>query len=205
MFNSLKTNHQDLFVYLKADKVHRHDIFLDKVLLRFLPKSVTPNQLTAFRIIMTPFVFFIVLNEYFVPGFILFLLVAFTDAMDGSMARTQNKITRFGMLFDPLADKLLVGSMVLLLVFGYYHYLLGATIIGMEVFVVGFVLFERKGIKIVRKANIWGKMKMIFQVIAMSLTMIALIVQLPILFSIAFWFFIFAVIFAFISIFGHGI
>jgi phosphatidylglycerophosphate synthase len=112
-----KEKNGDLFVYLKAEEVHPHDYFLAKTVLRFFPEWITPNRITVFRIIATPVVFFLALYNYHVWSIIAFILVASTDALDGSLARTEDKITRFGMLFDPLADKFLVGSLILVLVF----------------------------------------------------------------------------------------
>lgn len=97
------------FTFLDAPMVHPHDRFFSWTILRFFPRFVTPNIVTTVRFIGTPFVFLLIQYNYFKAGIIAFLALAFTDALDGSLARTRNQITRFGMMFDPLADKLLVG------------------------------------------------------------------------------------------------
>lgn len=204
-FNTIKQKNADLFVYQPAEEVHIHDRFLEKILIRFLPTSITPNKITLLRIILTPVVYFFVLYYHYKIGFFLFLCVAFTDAVDGSMARTQNKITKFGMLFDPLADKLLIGSMVFLLVFRYFGVWLGISILAIEIIFILSALWVRVRFKTVKMANIWGKIKMLSQVIAMSITMIAILSDQTSLLAVAYWFFGLSVGFAVISLFRHGV
>lgn len=194
-----------MFEYLKAEEVHPHDHFLDRILLRFLPAGVTPNRISLFRIVATPGVFLLILYGYYRIGIVSFALVAFTDAMDGSLARTKNKISRFGMMIDPLADKLLIGSMVILLVFQHFHFLLGIAILGLEIaFIAGAVIAKAK-FKTVRMANQWGKIKMIAQVVAVCITLIALLLDFPLLLTIAAGVFGLAIGFAILSLFTQGL
>jgi len=197
--------HPDLFTYLSADKKHPHDNFINWAFLWLFPKRVTPNEVTAFRIIATPIVFLLILFGYYKIGIISFLLVAFTDTIDGSMARVRNQITKFGMMFDPLADKLLIGSMVLLLVFRYSNFWLGIVILGIEIiFIVSAFVAEYK-FKTVRMANLWGKIKMLLQVLAVFVTLMALLLDYSYLLTIAAWLFGLAIGFAIMSLFAHGI
>jgi len=204
IFKYLKEKHPELFTYLPADVVHHHDRFLAKLFLCWLPDWITPNKLTLLRIILTPFVFLITLFGNYEFGVFLFLFAAFTDALDGSLARTKNKITKFGMLFDPLADKLLVGSMVLLLVFRYLNYWLGVSVLGVEIIFILSALIAYK-FKIVKMANLWGKIKMVLQVLAVFTILLASLLDFPNLLTIASWMFGFAIGFAIISLFNHGI
>ena len=203
--NRFKKKHPEMFTYLKAEEVHPHDHFLARTVLWLLPKGVTPNRISLFRIIATPFVFLLILYGYYRIGIVSFALVAFTDAMDGSLARTQNKVTRFGMMIDPLADKLLIGSMVILLVFQHFHFLLGIAILGLEIaFIAGAVIAKVK-FKTVRMANQWGKIKMIAQVVAVCLTLIALLLHFPLLLNVAAGIFGLAIGFAILSLFTQGL
>ncbi len=203
--NTIKSNEPGLFTYLKAKNIHPHDYFLSRVLLRFLPEWVTPNKLTALRIVMTPFVFWLIVDGQYLFGVSLFLIAAFTDAMDGSLARTKNLVTHFGMLFDPLADKLLIGSMVLLIVFQYYPIWLGLTILAIEIIFIISALVAKIKFKTVHMANRWGKIKMILQVFAVFLTLLALLLNFPYLFTIAAWIFGLAIGFALLSLFFQGV
>jgi CDP-diacylglycerol--glycerol-3-phosphate 3-phosphatidyltransferase len=70
-----------------------------------------PNRITVIRIFLVPFllVFLISPHGWFpVIAAVIFLIAAFTDWLDGHLARSTNQITRLGQLLDPIADKLLV-------------------------------------------------------------------------------------------------
>ncbi|MBP9732383.1 MAG: CDP-alcohol phosphatidyltransferase family protein [Candidatus Magasanikbacteria bacterium] len=200
-----KERNGDLFVYLKAEEVHPHDHFLEKVFLRWLPLWVTPNRITMFRVFTTPIVFYLTLNGFYKAGIISFLLVASTDAMDGSLARTQNRITKFGMLLDPVADKFLVGSMILILVFRNLNPWLGIAILGIEIIFIVSALIARIKFKTVRMANRWGKIKMFLQVLAMCSIMFGLVLDVPFLFAFATGVLGLAIGSAIVSLFKHGL
>lgn len=200
-----KDNHRGMFEYLKSDEIHLHDHLMDRIILRFIPKSVTPNEVTTVRVLMTPVVFWFILYGDYTVGVVLFLVVALTDAIDGSLARTRHKITLFGKLYDPLADKFLIGAMVLLLVFQHFNFWLGITVLVIEiVFILVAAVTEYK-FKTIRGANIWGKIKMLLQVLAVFLTLLALLIESPVLLSIAAWVFGIAIGFALLSLFSHGV
>lgn len=200
-----KEQNGDLFVYLPSEEVHPHDHFFARTILRIFPEWVTPNRITMFRVGATPIVFYLVLNGFYIIGIIAFLCTAFTDALDGSLARTQNKITKFGMLLDPLADKFLVGSLVLLLVFRELNPWLGIATLGIEVIFIVSALIARIKFKTVRMANRWGKIKMFLQVLAMCSIMIALVLDVPILLLVASGILGVAIGFAVLSLFKHGL
>ena len=204
-YKSFKDKYPKLFTYQKSDEIHLHDHLVASIFIRWMPKWITPNRLSFFRIIATPVVFSIVLFSYYKLGVLLFLLVAFTDVLDGSMARTRHQITKFGMLLDPLADKLLIGSMVLLLVFRYLHFWLAFSVLGMEiVFIVAAVVAEVK-FKTIKMANLWGKIKMNLQVIAVCTILMALLLDFPVLLTVSAWIFGLALGFAVVSLFRHGV
>jgi cardiolipin synthase len=78
------------------------------------------NKLTVSRILAIP----VILLLLIIPqawaawlAMILFSVAGFTDWLDGYMARRDNQVSRIGQLLDPIADKLLVSSVILLLVF----------------------------------------------------------------------------------------
>ncbi|MBP9761326.1 MAG: CDP-alcohol phosphatidyltransferase family protein [Candidatus Magasanikbacteria bacterium] len=198
-------HHPNLFAYQPAAEVHPHDVFLSKTVLRVLPQWVTPNKMTTVRLLGIPVVVWIILHGDYLFGVILFLLLASTDALDGSLARTRNKITQFGMLYDPLADKLLIGSMVLVLVFQQFHYLLGLAVLGIEVAFILIAAVAKIKFHTVRAANLWGKIKMILQVIAIFFTLLGLLLSTPYLFTLAAWIFGLAIGFAILSLFSQGI
>lgn len=70
-----------------------------------------PNLLTLLRIFLVfPIIFFIEKNS--VLSSVLFILAIFTDYLDGKIARKYNKISDLGKFLDPLADKILVSSIL---------------------------------------------------------------------------------------------
>ena len=90
-----------------------------------------PNKITLFRVLMIPVVMVIgelsFLQEKFMFGtnfltvgnfilLILFLICAFSDFLDGYIARKQNIVTNFGKFADPLADKIVVLALYMILV-----------------------------------------------------------------------------------------
>ena len=205
IFNHFVKNHVDLFKFQKAEVVHPHDKFLYRVFMKTWPRSITPNKITAFRVVATPIVFYLILNRMYEIGMVAFLFTAFTDALDGSLARSRDQITKFVMVFDPLADKLLIGSIVLLLVFKYFDPLLGLSILGIEIIFILSALVARVKFRTVKMANNWGKIKMILQVIAVFATLSAILLDAPNLFTFAAWTFGIAIGFAVVSLFAHGL
>src|SRR3989339_914431 len=185
LFKRLKKRYPDSFTYLPATHLNPQDRLIARLFLTWLPRGLTPNRVTLFRIVATPFVFFLILQEYYLIGFFAFLIVAFTDALDGTMARTRNQITRFGMLFDPLADKLLVGSVIFILIFRFLNYWLGLAIVGMELIFVTAAIISNFSLKQTKMANVWGKIKMILQVAGVSIILLSIPLGSPFLIEVS--------------------
>ncbi len=80
-----------------------------------------PNALTLFRIVMVPFFVwaFIADGGHYGPlrwlAVGLFVVAIYTDKLDGDIARARGLITSFGKIADPIADKLLIGSALIML------------------------------------------------------------------------------------------
>lgn len=152
---------------LPQDKIYR--CLLDPL----FPKSVRPNHITVARIFMVPFVVYFLYIGNFPVAVPLFLFASLTDALDGSMARVRKQITRWGILYDPLADKMLIGAVLFLIVLHHVNFWLGLALILVEVVMIaGAWLRSRKGS--VEPANFWGKLKMFVEVVGIMLLLIAL-------------------------------
>ena len=82
-----------------------------------------PNQLTILRVLLTPVFVLLFIHEspdLKLYATIVFLFASFTDWYDGYIARRFNMVSRWGQYMDPLADKILVSSA--LIVFAYMNY-----------------------------------------------------------------------------------
>ncbi|KPJ85892.1 hypothetical protein AMJ57_01410 [Parcubacteria bacterium SG8_24] len=169
-----------------ADKWNRHIVLYphDKVfrclLEPLIPRWLKPNHITVSRIFLTPPVLYFLFVEDYRIGVPLFLLVALTDAIDGSLARVRRQITEWGVLYDPLADKLLIGSVLFLIVLRHINFYLGISLLVVEVgLIVGGWIRKRRGR--VEPANVWGKIKMLTEVIGITLLLIALWLDISLL------------------------
>jgi len=150
-----------------------HDYLFKHLVLPFFPRFIKPNHITIFRFLATPFVFWLLYVENYKWGIPAFFVLAFTDALDGSMARVRNHITEWGTIYDPVADKILIGSVVILLVFHHLNIYLAAALVALEAaHLIGGLVIKMRGGKI--KALFWGKIKMVSQVIAVMSLLIFL-------------------------------
>ena len=77
-----------------------------------------PNKLTMLRILMIPlFVIFALIQQQWAQyvALLIYILACFTDTLDGKIARSRHLVTDFGKFADPIADKLLVMSALVVL------------------------------------------------------------------------------------------
>lgn len=103
---------------------------------------------------------------------ILFVVGSATDAIDGKNARKYNLITDFGKFFDPLADKFLVNSaLIFLACYGRIPALIIILMIGRDLAVDG-IRFMAASKGEVIAANIFGKLKTVFQMITIPFVML---------------------------------
>ena len=184
--------------------MYPQDWVLKYTILPLIPSWMQPNHITLFRFFATPFVILLVVMENYVWGIPVFLFVAFTDAIDGSLARVRNQITDWGKLYDPLADKLLIGSLVFIIVMKYLNFYLAIVLIVIEAFFIIGAWWRHKKGKVVQ-ADIWGKIKMNLQVLGILFLLFGLLFQAQEFFSVSAGTFYLAIAFAIISLFSHGI
>ena len=75
----------------------------------------TPNLLTLLRLFIVPFIVIEILDGDYRVAFILFILAGISDALDGLIARWLSQKTTLGLYLDPIADKLLLSTLFLVL------------------------------------------------------------------------------------------
>jgi CDP-diacylglycerol--glycerol-3-phosphate 3-phosphatidyltransferase len=141
-----------------------------------------PNTLTVSRIFVVPLLVVVLLTPFsedwfgvprHVLGVTLFLGAAFTDYLDGQIARRRQQVSRLGQLLDPIADKLLISAALISLV---ENQLAPAwavvVIVGREFAVTGLrSIAATEGVII--PASRMGKLKMFAQVVTVALLIVA--------------------------------
>ena len=148
------------------------DRLLEKTILRILPKWVEPNHITIFRFLTIPFVVLLFYGEEYLFGSILFGISAMSDAVDGALARTADKITDWGKLYDPLADKLLIGSAAVIVVSKYLGMYLALLMILVERLLILNGFYKHKFQKKVIQAEMTGKIKMVLQSVGIGMVLL---------------------------------
>lgn len=136
------------------------------------------NKLTIFRMILVPimviFAYLPIGGDVYgiaIPMIIMdviFIIASITDKLDGYIARSRNQVTTFGKFLDPLADKILVlTAMVILVEKAKLPAWIPVIVLAREFIVSGFrlVAVEKGGIVIA--ASVWGKLKTVTQMIAL--------------------------------------
>jgi cardiolipin synthase (CMP-forming) len=81
------------------------------------PLKTAPNLLTVLRICLAPFLVAAILQNNYALSFGLFIAAGMTDALDGILARVLKQRTVLGQYLDPIADKLLMSTLFLVLMF----------------------------------------------------------------------------------------
>ncbi|MBI2485297.1 CDP-alcohol phosphatidyltransferase family protein [Candidatus Uhrbacteria bacterium] len=175
-----------------------------RVLTDLFPLWLRPNHLTVLRMTLTPLVLWLLAEESYRVGVPLFLFAAFTDALDGTLARTRRQITAWGTFYDPVADKLLISSVVLLIVMQHINILFGLLIIFVELTIVmGGLIRKRQGIAVT--ANVWGKIKMFLQVVGVMSLLVAVWLGVDLFIPVSVGTLSLAIVFGIISLFTYGL
>lgn len=151
-----------------------------------------PNILTMLRIVLVPFFVWFLLEDNSQHGIwrwaavVAFAVAIYTDKLDGDIARSRNLVTNFGKIADPIADKLLIGSaLVLLSALGELPWWITILILVREWGITALRFFViRYG---VMPASRGGKLKTAVQTAAIFLYILPLNSFAPWLVSVAFW------------------
>ena len=134
-----------------------------------------PNILTIGRIIIVPF--FVL--AFYLPGFYgdltafaLFVIASFTDFLDGMLARMMGEESKLGELLDPIADKIIVATALILLVMSgtirHYEVIAAIIILTREILISGLREFLARGQIKLPVTNL-AKLKTFLQMLAIAL------------------------------------
>ena len=145
-----------------------------------------PNKITTFRMICVVFIAILLLiptdGVLVVPFFelpltsiiawVLFIVASISDFVDGYIARKYNLVTDYGKFMDPIADKLLVNTVLIILsVYGVIPVICTIIMIARDT-IVDAVRMNAVRKNIVVAANIFGKLKTVLQMVALVFLLI---------------------------------
>lgn len=140
----------------------------------------TPNLLTLLRICLAPFLVSAILEHHYGVSLVLFVAAGLTDALDGLLARLLKQRTMLGQYLDPVADKLLLSTLFLVLMYqGLIPMRVTVLVFGRDVgiLVVAALLYAATGRRefspsILGKANTLAQLLAVAAVLLLQLTVI---------------------------------
>lgn len=141
------------------------------------------NKLTIFRIILVPIMVIIPFipidgNLFGIPITwlliaLIFIIASITDKLDGYIARSRNQITTFGKFLDPIADKILVlTAMIMLVEASRLPAWIPVVVLFREFIVSGYRLIAVEKSGNVIAASIWGKLKTVTQMVGLIVALV---------------------------------
>ncbi|MHB1702462.1 MAG: CDP-diacylglycerol--glycerol-3-phosphate 3-phosphatidyltransferase [Acidobacteriaceae bacterium] len=135
----------------------------------------TPNQLTLLRLCMIPFLVIAVLDAHFKTAFLLFVLAGISDGLDGLIARRWKQGTKLGQYLDPIADKLLLSTLFVVLAHaGLIRRYITVLVLGRDIIIlmVCTLLFVTVGLRNF-KPSLLGKTNTLAQILALTTTLLS--------------------------------
>ena len=138
--------------------------------LRLNPLRNAPNLLTLMRMCMAPFLVAAILEGHFLLSFILFIAAGLTDGLDGLLARVLKQRSTFGAYLDPVADKLLLSTLFLVLLYkGLMPVTVTVLVFGRDVgiLLVSALLYAAAGRREFNP-SLWGKANTLAQIAAVA-------------------------------------
>ncbi|MGA2417804.1 MAG: CDP-alcohol phosphatidyltransferase family protein [Candidatus Staskawiczbacteria bacterium] len=188
----------DLKYFLEKIDYYR-DEFLFIFIKPYWPKKITPNQVTWVRVILGMLLFVLLfwlgdINKILVIS--LFCIGAFTDLIDGPIARGLNKVTEFGAMLDSIADRILILPIAVYSLYHYHRWLLLILLLVEIMNAIASIFYKSREIYL--ESNIYGKTKMVLMSVVFIAILIVWPASPPILFIYVLWL---SIIFSFLSIF----
>lgn len=142
-----------------------------------------PNQLTLLRMVFVPFVVIDLVDGHYGRALILFVIAGFSDGLDGLLARRLHQQTLLGQYLDPIADKLLLSTLFLVLSILHkipWKYTVLVFSRDISILAASAVLFAIAGLRDFRpsifgKANTFSQISAVFFVLLLQVKPIRLI------------------------------
>ncbi len=134
-----------------------------------------PNQLTFLRLCIVPFLVLAILDGHYRTAAVLFFVAGVTDGLDGLLARLLHQRTLLGQYLDPVADKLLLSTVFLVLNHeGFISRRVTVLVFGRDlgILVVSAILYVAVGMRDFRP-SLYGKANTLAQIIALATVLIS--------------------------------
>lgn len=141
---------------------------------RLNPMRAMPNLLTIARICLAPFLVTAILERQFGWAFVLFIAAGLTDALDGALARILEQRTMLGQYLDPVADKLLLSTLFLVLThMGLIPARVTVMVFGRDlgILIVAALLYAAVGRRDF-KPSLFGKANTVVQILAVAVVLL---------------------------------
>lgn len=181
----------------------RIDGLINKLFLWAIPHSVKPNHVTILRFILVPVIYLLLQANMFDIALLVFILAASTDFIDGAMARTRGQITNVGKVIDPIADKLLIMSVLLYIGWDYLIVKVFIVFISFELIAILLGVFFSFAVGRPIGANFFGKIKMILQSFSVGMFILGILIDSRLLIGISEYILVIALVFAIASGLEH--
>ena len=181
--------------------------------------NTIPNWLCFLRIALIPVFSALFIKEQYIAAFILMIVAAVTDLLDGKIARKYNMVSNLGKILDPIADKLSQIAIVIILLVKFWtsfpmlKYVLFLFIFKEFLMVCGGALLMAKGMRPVA-AEIWGKVATtvfyVFMIVIIAIGPQGALIRIPFFASwelsntVVMIMVVIAALLAFVSLFGYA-
>lgn len=166
----------------------------------------TPNQLTLLRLCIVPFIVLAILDLHYRTAFGLFIFAGVTDGLDGLLARWLKQRTVLGQYLDPVADKLLLSTLFLVL----HHENLISRRVTVLVFardlgivMVAAILYASVGMRDFRP-SLFGKANTLAQIAALLTVLMSMFYAPPLVQLVRYWSLVATVVFTVVSGFHYA-
>jgi len=136
-----------------------------------------PNQLTLLRMVFIPFVVLSLIDHEYKQALVLLVIAGLTDLFDGFLARQLHQQTRIGQYLDPIADKLLLSTLFMVLaILHLIKWRYTVVVFSRDIGILGVsaVLYATAGLRDFRP-SIFGKVNTLSQIAAVFFVMLFLV------------------------------
>jgi cardiolipin synthase len=165
-----------------------------------------PNQLTLLRLCIVPFLVLAIFDQHYRTAFALFILAGITDGLDGLLARALQQRTVLGQYLDPVADKLLLSTLFLVLHHeGLISLRVTVLVFGRDlgIIMVAAILYASVGMKDFRPSP-FGKANTVAQIAALLTALLSMFYAPPLVLLVKNWSLIATVVFTVVSGFHYA-